>query len=94
MTGLAAHHSVMTVMRVFRQEVSSSSHKLRADVAVQAHIIIICHLKKIAVFINGVIAKNEIKTTPDFSRNGVIMAIFAAHICLLVEIIQVGAGQL
>ncbi len=89
MAGRAGHFTQVAAVRVFNQIVSSVSDVLITDMALQAHFVANFNLWQRLFVIAGHIQK----TGANLGRNGIIVALFALHPGLVMDIIQVGAGQ-
>jgi hypothetical protein len=93
MAGVAGQFPVMAIVRVARQKGRQLGHILLGDVTFGAHRIGKLHLRQVAVFIHRVVTGKKVEPSLDLNRDGVVVAVLALHLGLLMHMVQVGAGQ-
>ena len=93
MAGFTGHHTVVAVMGIPFEKICGLGDKFLADMAFETNLITVGHGHQIPIFINGVISQNIFNPATHLSRNWVIMAVFTGNIRLIMDIIQIIAGE-
>ena len=93
MAGFTGHHTVMAVMGIPFEKICGLGNKFLADMAFETNLIPVGYGHQIPIFVHGVIAQDVFNPAAHFSRHRVIMAVFAGYIRLIMDIIQIIAGE-
>lgn len=94
MAGFACQLTIVTPMRVFRQEICGVRNMLIADVTLQAYLVVVGNWKQFAFSINGVIPKQELNAASDLRLHRIVMTFLALHPGLVMHVVQVVACEI